>query len=405
VVGFPSSLNFLDSGRRPATRPAGAKVRRVGIVEGAFDSPEQSAAVAANFPELRVQPLSPGWPNLSLNSFDLVIVPVSAATSGEADAAVRWIQAHRGDSAIVVVLRNADIATTRRLVHAGAADVLPAPVTDPALAISLERVLSSLRPDRDGRISREVVAFIKAGGGVGATALAVQAAALAASRDPGKVSLVDLDLQFGAAALYLDIRDAVTVLDCLEAGDAVEETGFSDAMAPHASGLRLLAGPRDLTPLEALSPSQIESLLAFLRSHFALTILDLPAVWTAWTNRALHLADRIVLVTQLSVPHISLARRQLQMLQTQGLADRPLIMVCNGLSGDQQSFITLKAAEKALGRSFDVVVPEDRNLMLSAINQGALISQVKRATKLEKAVTELTRQVVADALAPTELKR
>lgn len=381
-------------------------MQRVGIVEGSIDGGERFAAIAAQFPELHLQALPAGRPNLSSNSFDAVIIPVSGDSGGEVDSAGRWIQAHHSDARIIVVLRNADIATTRRLMRAGAADVLPAPVAEPSLAISLERALATERHEPAARKSGQVAAFIKAGGGVGATALAAQVGALAASRDAGQVCLVDLDLQFGAAGLYLDIRrDAVTVLDCLGVGTDVDETAFASAIAAHSSGQRVLLAPRDLTPLEALGAPQIEALLKFLSSHFALTILDLPSVWTAWTSRALSLADRIVMVTQLTVPHIDLVRRQLQVLQAQELADRPLTLVCNALSGDQQSFIALKSAEKVIGRRFDVVVPEDRKVMLAAINQGALISSVRRGTKLEKAVLELTNLVAADALVPAELRR
>ena len=62
------------------------------------------------------------------------------------------------------------------------------------------------------------MALLKAGGGVGATALAVQVAALLAAARRGAVCLADLDLQFGTAALYLDLPEAVTVTDCLSAG-------------------------------------------------------------------------------------------------------------------------------------------------------------------------------------------
>ena len=99
----------------------------------------------------------------------------------------------------------------------------------------------------------------------------------------------------------------------------------------------MLAAPRQLTPLDALTPqSGIESLVGGLRRDFALTIIDLPSVWTPWTNRALQLADRIVLVTQLSVPHVHLVRRQMNVLSLQKLDDRPLLLVCNALSSEQQ---------------------------------------------------------------------
>jgi pilus assembly protein CpaE len=152
-----------------------------------------------------------------------------------------------------------------------------------------------------------------------------------------------------------------------------------------------------MSPLELISPPLVDALFEGLRRNFALTIVDLPADWTAWTNRVLELADRIVLVTQLSVPHTHLVRRQISALQTQRLADKPLTLVCNAVNGDQQATVSLKAAERAIGRPFDVVVPEDRRLMSAAINQGLLIADVKRKTKVEKAIADLAGKIAAGA--------
>jgi pilus assembly protein CpaE len=142
-------------------------------------------------------------------------------------------------------------------------------------------------------------------------------------------------------------------------------------------------------PLETLAASHIDGLIKGLRRDFPLTLIDLPSVWTAWTNRLLSLSDRIILVTHLSVPHIQLVKRQLQVLATQKLDTRPLTLVCNSVSPEQQSSVSIKAAERALGRAFDVVIPEDRRIMTAAINQGLELSAVRRGTKLEKAINDL----------------
>ena len=89
-----------------------------------------------------------------------------------------------------------------------------------------------------------------------------------------------------------------------------------------------------------------------VRRDFALTIVDLPSVWTAWTSHVLHLADRVVMVTRLSVAHVHLARRQIGILTGQGRDRLPLTLACNAVSGDQQNLLSVKAAERARrGRS------------------------------------------------------
>jgi pilus assembly protein CpaE len=184
---------------------------------------------------------------------------------------------------------------------------------------------------------------------------------------------------------------------------ALEETPFLSALARHRSGARLLAAPRDMVPLETLHPQQATALLTGLRRDFGVTLVDLPPVWTAWSNEILHQADRIVLVTHLSAPHVQLVKRQLRVLATQGLDGKPLTLVCNAPSADHTATVSIKAAERALGRSFDAVIPEDGRTMMAATNQGVEISTVRRGTKLEKAIRELAAKV--SALAPEGKRR
>jgi pilus assembly protein CpaE len=110
-----------------------------------------------------------------------------------------------------------------------------------------------------------------------------------------------------------------------------------------------------------------------------------------------HQADRIMLITHLTVPHIQLVKRQLRVLATQRLDDKPLVLVCNGLSPDQTASVSLKSAERALGRTFDVVIPEDRRTMIAALNQGVEIAAVRRGTKLEKAIAQLADKIAVQA--------
>lgn len=395
MTEVPHRLKFLTEPGIAGGQAEGVVVQRVGIVDGAIGGTERFTSLAALFPQIVFESAGPVWPDRPSSRFDVLIVSVEALSNANVEAAVRRLSERAPSCHVVVVLHDADVMTTRRLIREGAADVLPAPISEPALALSLERLFAREPHIADAAgPSGEVVAFLKAGGGVGATAIAAQLAALVAARGAGKVCAADLDLQFGLMALYLDLPDAVAITDCLGGGQALDETPFATALAAHRSGARILAAPRELAPLETLTSLQVEALITGLRRDFALTLLDLPSVWTAWTSRALYLADRIVLVTQLTVPHIHLVKRQLGMLAMQGLGGQPLTLVCNGLSAEQQASLSLKAAERALGRAFDVLLPEDKRTMNVAINQGLELSAVRRGTKLEKALLELAGKVV-----------
>ncbi len=376
----------------------------VGYVEGAIGGPQQLASLAALFPHVRFRSVGSGWPEPAPAGLSALIVE---ASDSDIEAATRRLTTRTDSTPVIVVLDSYDANSSRRLLQAGAADILLAPVSEAALALSLERMFSTYdRPSSRRSQPGRIVGLLKAGGGVGATALGAQLVTLIAGRHSGDnnaVCFADLDLQFGLGALFLDLGESMSLTDVLDGGGPLEDTPLASALARHRSGARLLAAPRDLTPLEAVSPEQITGVLSALRRDFALTLLDLPTVWNAWTYQALQLCDQIVLITNLSVPHTILAKRQLRVLALQRLDTIGLTMVCNRISADQKSIISLKDAEKAIGRTFDLTIPEDRALMNDAVAQGCAISTLRPGTKLEKAIADLAGLI--SAVPAVETKR
>jgi pilus assembly protein CpaE len=354
--------------------------------------PEQLHSLAALFPAARFDVVDDRRLPPPLGSEVLV---TRARASSAPDVAARLSQLSAGRR-VIVVLDAPNLAVTRLLMANGAADVLYEPVTEAAIALSLERVfairaqISSGLPSSAG----QVVALLKAGGGVGATTLGVQAAAILSGRGM-RACFADLDVQWGAAGLYLDLPDALTIADCVTAGTSLAETNFISRLAVHRTGVRLVAAPNDVAPLELLDEGHVDALLRSLRQEMGVTLIDLPSDWSAWTNHLLHSADRIVVVTRLTVGNLQLTKRQLRMLSNQQLDGTPLTLVCNAVSHDQEQSLSVKAAERALGRPFDVVIPDEGRLMREANNQGVELAALQRTAKLLKSVTAL-----ADAIAP-----
>lgn len=218
-------------------------MQRVAVLAAAFNDAHQFAAIAAQFPNVRFEELAGAWPERMPEDFDLLLAPLDGADAAALDAAARWLRRHGGRLRTVILLRSADVSTTRALMRDGAADVIPAPASDTMIAVTLDKLLGAEARHAQRRAGGQIVAVLKAGGGVGATSLAVQASAKAA-HGGAKVCLADLDLQFGAASVYLDLPDATTVADCMSAGTGISDIDFGALLAKHRSGASLLAAPR-----------------------------------------------------------------------------------------------------------------------------------------------------------------
>src|SRR5258708_32332199 len=101
-----------------------------------------------------------------------------------------------------------------------------------------------------GAMAGRIVTFMKRSGGVGATTLAVQAAC--AMRDPS-LALLDLDIQYGAAAFQMDVESSASILELAAASDRLDAALLQGAMARPHDLFYLLAAPEGVYPMDDVS--------------------------------------------------------------------------------------------------------------------------------------------------------
>jgi pilus assembly protein CpaE len=370
--------------------PADATRVGFGYFDGAFAKSAVATSLATLFPHVEFVDLGANW-GAGGASFSAFVV---GAEMADAEEILKQLALNRGGPPAIVILRGAAPPDMRTFLDAGAAEVLAAPISEAALALSLERNLSAAALGNQRQPAGRLIALLKAGGGVGATTLGAQLTGLLAARND-RVCFADLDVQGGVGALALDIGDGMTLSDILRGAGALEDAPLATVLIQHKSGAKVLTAPRELIPLESIDPADVEGLMKALRRDFSLTLLDLPGAWTAWTHRILSLCDQIFLISNLTLTHVHLVKRQLSILSDQGLGSIPITLICNRVTDDQMALVPIKAAQQAAGRNYDFILPEDGKLMNAAIAQGVSLSAVRAGAKLDKGI-----QKIADTLLP-----
>ncbi|MBY0431894.1 MAG: hypothetical protein K2Q10_11895, partial [Rhodospirillales bacterium] len=133
---------------------------------------------------------------------DLLLLDLDLDDEAEMAVLAGLINASGGTTAIAVTAAQPSLAGMRRLMRLGITDLVPQPIvrTDLLNALKAARDSGGRRNAESGGANGTVLAFLKAGGGVGATTLAVQAGCALAAAKGASVCLLDLDVQFGAAA-------------------------------------------------------------------------------------------------------------------------------------------------------------------------------------------------------------
>ena len=156
-----------------------------------------------------------------------------------------------------------------------------------------------------------VVTVSGAKGGTGTTLTAIQLA-LAAQTSGRATALVDMDLQAGDIAAYLDVQFRRSVADLAAVND-ISSRVLADAVFRHDSGLALLLAPAEGERGEDVTDHATRQVVGTLRRRYEVVVIDCGAQISGAGAVAVEMADRALLVTTPDVIAVRGAKRAVRM--------------------------------------------------------------------------------------------
>lgn len=156
-----------------------------------------------------------------------------------------------------------------------------------------------------------VVAVSGAKGGVGTTLTAVQLA-LAAQAAGGNTALIDMDLQAGDVASFLDVQFRRSVADLAGIGDLSPRV-LQDAVFAHPSGLALLLAPADGERSEEVTDAAARQIVTAMSTRYDTVVIDCGTQLNSANAAAVEMADTAVLVTTPDVVAVRGVKRMVKL--------------------------------------------------------------------------------------------
>ncbi len=328
---------------------------------------------------------------------DLIILHLSHLWREELEAIAAIAPERR--PTLIVVGPASDMNVMRLAMQAGARDFVLDPLNKAELLQAIQRAHEEHRrpmPVTAGRIS----VFMNAKGGCGATMLACNVAHVLAARSKQRTALLDLDLQFGAAPLYLDLYPKRGIAQAMENLTYLDEVALDGYFAKHASGLNVLSHAADepLAPV-TISVTGVKQLMdVTLRSHEHI-IVDMPRCVDAVTTAVMERANQIVIVLQQSVTAVRDATRLMQWLRSDiGVAKDQLCVVIN--RHDKSSEVTVEDIQKTLACNPPTLVPNDFKTVSECINSGTALLDYAGNAAITRAVMTLETRLGGSSAQP-----
>jgi pilus assembly protein CpaE len=285
-------------------------------------------------------------------------------------------------------------------------DVLVLPQTPDTLAFAVRKARRSALaraakpagvPTKRGRL----VTVFSPKGGTGKTVLTTNLAASLAMQTKQKVLLVDLDLQFGDAAIMLGVDPERTLSTLVRDPGEIDPGKLSAYVTKHRSGLEILAAPVRPEEAELVTEQRVKRLLEVATESYDLVLVDTSPFFYGPMLALLDPTDELYVMCGLDIPTLKNVAVGLRTLELLGFSRSRTNLVLNRVSPN--AGLTSEDVENALGVAVKFEVPNDP-VVTPAVNRGTVAALAHPESEFAAGVRKITNAIlgVDDAETPAE---
>ena len=301
--------------------------------------------------------------------------PIILLASGEASVLLE--EALDSDVSDVLLLPQMTENVVFAIRKAGRSSLRPAP---------------SVAPTRRGRI----VTVFSPKGGTGKTVTSTNLAAAFAKFEGKRTLLLDLDLQFGDAAIMLGLEPEKTIYDLVVAPGELDSEKLAGYTTRHPSGLDILPAPVRPEDAELVTETKLSRLLEVARESYDVIVVDTSPFFHGPMLATLDRTDELLLVCGLDVPTLKNVRLALQTLELLAFPQNRIRVVLN--RANSKVGMKRSEVESALEVKVRFEIPSDRAVPI-AVNRGNPAVLAESGADYSKAIREM-----AKGLQPVEAK-
>jgi pilus assembly protein CpaE len=244
-----------------------------------------------------------------------------------------------------------------------------------------------------GRRGRIVTVFSPKGG-TGKTVTATNLSSAFAKHEGKRTLLLDLDLQFGDAAIMLGLEPEKTIYDLVVAPGELDSEKLAGYTTRHGSGLDILPAPVRPEDAELVTESKLARLLEVARESYDVIVVDTSPFFHGPMLATLDRTDELLLLCGLDVPTLKNVRLSLQTLELLAFPQNRIRVVLNRAN----SKVGMKPGEVegALDVKVRFELPSDGKVPL-AVNRGTPLVLADDKADFSRAV-----RAMAKGLQPAE---
>ena len=326
-----------------------------------------------------------------------VVLHGTSATDHVPTAEIESIRSVTAAPIVLVTSASANSILGEAL-SAGIFDVVLLPQLTDGIVFTIKKAFS-LAAGRAGggpgkassSVEGKVISLFSPKGGSGKTVLACNLAVMFARRHDRRTLLLDLDLQFGDAAIMMGIEPDKTIYDLVMARRELDTDALAGYVTAHQSGVHVLPAPLRPEDAELVTEERLGHLFAVAKESYDVVVVDTPPFFHGPVLSTLDRTDHLILVGTMDVPTIKNIKLTLQTLDLLHYPKDRRYLLLNR-TGSKVG-LNAREIERALDMPISFEVESEREVPVS-VNRGVPLALANPRSAIVKSLGDMADQLV-----------
>lgn len=311
---------------------------------------------------------------------------IMMSVQGEADYLRRSMLAGAREFLIKPFSSDELVSSIRRVYELGAAQRARYQAPVPPFTVAAQR--QPPPPEKLGK----VICVFSPKGGTGCSTIATNLAIALHTEAEARVILVDGSLQFGDAAVLLNLKPVRTIADLVPHINELDRELVNSVIVPHSSGIKTLLAPPRPEMADLVVPDHMKRILEELKKSFDCIVVD---TWTSLHDLVLTImdvSDRIVLITTPDIPSIKNTKLFFEVTEALGYSPEKVFLTIN--KADRRSSIRAENIETGIKHPVAAILALDERVATLAANQGTPFVLSAANSPIAQSVINLAHQLL-----------
>lgn len=236
---------------------------------------------------------------------------------------------------------------------------------------------------KEAGFDSKVISVLSAGGGCGATTVAVNLANELQLLTSKPALLIDLDSCYGTVSAYLGIKSKFGIADVLAHKGLIDRHLIQSSAYNYMENYHVLPSPAGIESPRAksLQFENMPGVLEACREVYRYTIIDAPRMPARDVEKLAGFSDIVLLVFQLTVKDVNFARSMVLSLIKSGVAAEKIISLANRAK-TRGPLVRFEDGKKAVGAKFCMAIRSDWRKAMKSLNNAKPLAQIVQKSGL-----------------------